>query len=83
MAWFFLIFVFLVSAACGYLFSRWLAAGVIALLLLLGLGVAVAVMGEGAILVAAYGGGPLLIICIFGHALGAKFRRGEDAARNS
>jgi hypothetical protein len=80
MAWFFLIFVFLLAAACGYSFSRWRAAGAIALLLFLALGLAIAVMGEGAILVAAYGGGPILIICAFGHALGAKLRRGDDAA---
>ena len=80
MGWLSLILVFLVAAACGYSFGRWTAVGAIALLLLLALGVTIAVMGEGAILAAAYGGGPILIICILGHAFGARFRRSDDAA---
>ena len=66
--------VFLVGVACGYYFGG--GRGVLALgaLLLVGLGAAVAVIGSGAILVAAYGGGPVLVVGGLGIALGVKFR---------
>lgn len=43
-------------------------------LLLVGLGLGVAAIGSGAILVAAYGGGPALVVGGLGVALGVKFR---------
>lgn len=54
-----LLIVFLVAAASGYLLQGWRGVGTLALLLLLALAASVVALGEVAILVAAYGGGPI------------------------
>lgn len=66
--------VFLVGAACGYSFGGGRGALALGALLLVGLGLGVAAIGSGAILVAAYGGGPVLVVGGLGIALGVKFR---------
>jgi hypothetical protein len=80
MVLFLLIAVFVVAAACGYYLSGWRGMAMVALVLLLCLVAAVAAIGEGAILVAAYGGGPVLLVAALAYALGAKFRPDDDAA---
>jgi hypothetical protein len=71
---FVLLIVFLVGAACGHSFGGGRGALALVALLAVGLGVAVAAIGSGALLAAAYGGGPVLIVGGLGIALGVRFR---------
>lgn len=75
-----LFIIFLVAAACGYSFRFWRAVAVLAFLLLLALAGFVAAIGQEFLLVAAFGGGPVLVVGVFGLLLGAKFQPGGDAA---
>jgi hypothetical protein len=68
---------FLGGAACGYSFGGLRGALAWAVLLVVCLGVAVAAMGSGVLLVAAYAGGPILVVGGLGIALGARFRPGR------
>ena len=66
------------GALCGYFLNGWRGKSVLVALHLLTVAGGVVAIGEAALLVAAYGGGPILVAITVGYALGAKFR--PDAA---
>jgi hypothetical protein len=75
-----LLVVLSLAATCAYFLKGWRGFLLVAVLLLLTLIGGVVAIGEGALLVAAYGGGPVLVAAALGYALGARFRPDDDAA---
>jgi hypothetical protein len=74
-----LFIIFLVAAACGYSFRFWRAFIVLVCLLLVALAAFVAALGQEFLLVAAFGGGPVIVVGLFGLLVGAKFRPADAA----
>ena len=72
-----LLFVVFVSAAAGFKLGAGRGAFAVSAVLLVGLGLAIAAFGSEVLLVAAYAGGPLIIVGGLALAVGAHFHAVE------